>query len=90
VTAHVATPLTAPGPIGVPLATTLTPFVGRDGEQDQVRHAFAEAREGRGQVVFVAGEAGIGKSRLLAELQGHLAGGNGSGVRRKGWEILSI
>jgi tetratricopeptide (TPR) repeat protein len=74
VTAHVATPLTAPGPSGVPLATTLTPFVGRDGELDQVRHAFAEAREGRGQVVFVAGEAGIGKSRLLAELQGHLAG----------------
>ena len=74
VTAHVATPATAPDPIGVPLATTLTPFIGRDGELEQVRHAFSEAREGRGQVVFVAGEAGIGKSRLLAELQGHLAG----------------
>ena len=35
--------------------------------------AFEQAAEGHGQVVFVAGDAGIGKSRLLAEFRRHLA-----------------
>jgi DNA-binding NtrC family response regulator len=68
-TAHVATPGIAPDTVGATPSITLTPFVGRDGELDQLLHAVAEAHDGRGQVVFVAGEAGIGKSRLLAELR---------------------
>jgi class 3 adenylate cyclase/tetratricopeptide (TPR) repeat protein len=47
----------------------LTPLVGRARELDILRERFREAQLGRGQVVFVAGEAGIGKSRLLLEFR---------------------
>ena len=46
----------------------LTPFVGRDLELNQLKRAAAVAFGGRGQVVAVIGEPGIGKSRLLYEL----------------------
>src|SRR6267143_2461965 len=45
----------------------LTPFVGRDRELGLVCECFARARAGNGQVVFITGEPGIGKSRLLLE-----------------------
>jgi class 3 adenylate cyclase/tetratricopeptide (TPR) repeat protein len=51
----------------------LTPLVGRARELDILRERFREAQSGRGQVVFVAGEAGIGKSRLLLEFRRGLA-----------------
>ena len=51
----------------------LTPLVGRERELDTLRERFREAQLGRGQVVFVAGEAGIGKSRLLLEFRRSLA-----------------
>jgi class 3 adenylate cyclase/tetratricopeptide (TPR) repeat protein len=47
----------------------LTPFVGRERELGLLLDAFEEARAGRGQVAFVIGEPGIGKSRLLLELR---------------------
>jgi hypothetical protein len=50
----------------------LTPLVGREGQLDALRAAFEAARDGRGQVVFVTGEAGIGKSRLLYEFRQQL------------------
>jgi len=43
------------------------PFVGRTAELALLQQAFAEARAGRGQVVHVHGEAGVGKSRLMQE-----------------------
>ena len=51
----------------------LTRFVGREREIDQLRDAFGRAAAGHGQVVFIAGDAGIGKSRLLAEFRSRLA-----------------
>jgi len=51
----------------------LTPLVGRAREIDILRERFREARSGRGQIVFMAGEAGIGKSRLLLEFRRGLA-----------------
>ena len=45
----------------------LGPFVGRDDDLETLLDAVAAAREGRGSVLFVRGEAGIGKSRLVYE-----------------------
>ena len=52
-----------------------TRFVGRDHELDLLRSRLAAAVRGQGQVVAIAGEAGIGKSRLVAELRRGLSGG---------------
>src|SRR5712691_10593742 len=51
----------------------LTPFVGREPELTLLQERWAEARAGRGQVICLMGEAGIGKSRLLLEFQRRLA-----------------
>jgi class 3 adenylate cyclase/tetratricopeptide (TPR) repeat protein len=45
----------------------LTKFVGRGQELDELAGLLARARLGRGQVVAIASEAGVGKSRLCAE-----------------------
>ncbi len=45
----------------------LTRFVGRDAEVEHLRRVLGQASAGRGQVVAVVGEAGVGKSRLTYE-----------------------
>ena len=52
------------------------PMIGRGAELDQIR-SFVEALTGsrQGRLVLISGEAGLGKSRLLAELRGQLEGG---------------
>jgi len=51
------------------MADLLCPVViGRGAETGALRSALAAAREGAGAVVFLTGEAGIGKSRLAGEL----------------------
>jgi len=47
------------------------PLVGRDSEFAQLRAIIDQVREGRGQIVCLIGEAGLGKSRLLSELHDH-------------------
>jgi class 3 adenylate cyclase len=47
----------------------LAPMVGRDLEFSVVLHAWQRACSGRGQVVLLCGEPGIGKSRVLQALR---------------------
>jgi DNA-binding SARP family transcriptional activator len=51
-----------------------TPFVGRAAEVALLRERHGRAAAGRGQVVLVAGETGMGKSRLVDELLAQLRG----------------
>src|SRR5499426_3448274 len=44
------------------------PLVGRDAELTVLEHRLVAAGEGRGHVVDIAGQPGIGKSRLVVEL----------------------
>jgi class 3 adenylate cyclase len=44
-----------------------TPFVGRNAEIAMLLASWQSTASGRGRVVIIAGEAGIGKSRIVAE-----------------------
>jgi WD40 repeat protein/class 3 adenylate cyclase len=56
-----------------------TPMVGRGGDYNWLRGIWRQARRGQGRVVFVTGPAGIGKTRLAAELA-HQASAGGCTV----------
>gem|GEM_PF-581951 len=51
----------------------LTPFVGRAKELALLGERLGEVRAGRGRIVLLAGEPGVGKSRLLLEFKRSLA-----------------
>src|SRR5688500_9577890 len=44
-------------------------LAGRGSELETLKHALTNAQQGVGQCFILAGEAGIGKSRLLAEIR---------------------
>ncbi|MGH3113240.1 MAG: adenylate/guanylate cyclase domain-containing protein, partial [Gaiellaceae bacterium] len=50
-----------------------TPLVGRDAEMGTLGSAMDDLRAGRGQVLLFLGDAGLGKTRMLAELRGLIA-----------------
>ena len=54
-------------------ATGLTVVVGREEEFQLLLRRWLRAKSGEGQVVLLSGEAGIGKSRLIAALLENLA-----------------
>src|SRR5215831_3188164 len=58
----------------------LTRFVGRTAELEQLRAALDQASLGRGQVVGVVGEPGVGKSRLFWEFT--------HSYRVRGWLVI--
>jgi DNA-binding SARP family transcriptional activator/cell division septum initiation protein DivIVA len=62
--------VTEPAPAApvLPEAASGPPLVGRDGFLDQLRAAWDSASRRKGRIGAVLGEAGIGKSRLIAEL----------------------
>ena len=51
----------------------LTPFVGREHEVALLLDRWRDSSEGEGQVALISGEAGIGKSRILAALRERVA-----------------
>jgi class 3 adenylate cyclase/tetratricopeptide (TPR) repeat protein len=53
----------------IEVASVLSPLVAREQELGLLLSRWALAREGKGQVALVAGEAGLGKSRLVWELR---------------------
>jgi len=67
VTYEVLSPRTAPGKVRG-LEGLASPLVGRDAEFRLINDKLNEVREGRGSFIAVVGEAGLGKSRLLAEV----------------------
>lgn len=48
-----------------------SPLVGRSAEMQHLHETLELVRQGRGQIVCLIGEAGIGKSRLISELYSH-------------------
>jgi transcriptional regulator with AAA-type ATPase domain len=56
-----------PDPSGLGAWRRLTRFVGRQAEMDVLRSRWELASRGRGQVVGLVGEPGVGKSRLVWE-----------------------
>ncbi|GBD08542.1 putative deoxycholate-binding periplasmic protein YgiS [Candidatus Thermoflexus japonica] len=55
-----------------PPKSTAVPFVGREAALRQLQEAYDQARHGQRVVVFISGEAGIGKTRLLHEFASRL------------------
>jgi class 3 adenylate cyclase/tetratricopeptide (TPR) repeat protein len=53
-------------------AEARTPLVGREEEMDLLQRRWTQIKEGEGRVVLLAGEPGIGKSRLTAGLEDSL------------------
>jgi class 3 adenylate cyclase/tetratricopeptide (TPR) repeat protein len=51
----------------------LTPLIGRDEEVELLLRRWRQAVHGEGQVVLLSGEPGIGKSRLIVELERRIA-----------------
>jgi tetratricopeptide (TPR) repeat protein len=54
-------------------ARALTPFVGRDEELGVLMRRWDRAQAGKGQLVLIVGEPGLGKSRLIEEFHARLA-----------------
>jgi len=57
------------GRFEISLERGLTKFVGREKELELIKDSLEKVKEGKGQIVCVIGEAGIGKSRLIHEFK---------------------
>ena len=68
-------------------ARPLTPFIGREEELGLLVRRWERAQAGEGQFVFVVGEPGIGKSRLVEEFRAKLTGASHTWVE---WSALQL
>jgi predicted ATPase len=68
-------------PASPEITTAETPLVGREGEIGRLRQILGEAWTGRGQIVVMLGEVGVGKSRVVEEMMREAE-------RRKGLTLL--
>ncbi len=71
-------------------ARGLTPLVGRRTELEALQRALEQAGRGRGQIVALFGEPGVGKSRLVWEVA-HARRGHGSShdPASRAWTVLA-
>ena len=76
--------LERPGESPAPRAAGV--FVGRGAELRTVLHALADARDGRGGVLLLSGEPGIGKTRLADEVVAHARDQGIHTARGRCWE----
>jgi tetratricopeptide (TPR) repeat protein/class 3 adenylate cyclase len=58
----------------------LTPYVGRQRELTRLERDVDSARRGKGDVIEIVGEAGVGKSRLVYELRARASAARGIAV----------
>ena len=72
------------------LAPTETPLIGRETELGRLRDAREVVRAGRGRLVTVVGEAGVGKSRLVAEFARESVGLGCPVLFGRAWELERI
>lgn len=70
-----------PAPVPSAVAPAAWPLAGRTAELTRLLAALDRARGGRPVAVWVTGEAGIGKTRLVTELIGH--------ARRRGFGVAA-
>ena len=54
------------------LRSDKTPLIGRDEELDLLVKRWEEAKAGKGRVVLISGEPGVGKSRLVSALENRI------------------
>ena len=50
-----------------------SPMFGRDKELESIKQAVEDVQQGRGQIVSLIGDAGLGKSRMISELRATLS-----------------
>jgi DNA-binding SARP family transcriptional activator/tetratricopeptide (TPR) repeat protein len=67
-----------------------TPLIGRDEETARLRETLVTVRRGRGRCVILHGEAGIGKTRLVAELAARAARSGFRVLTGRAWESERI
>ena len=72
---------TSAGARSIAVPARLTPLVEREAERASLRRLLDDALVGHGKVALVAGEPGVGKSRLVAEI--------GNEAQARGMRVLT-
>lgn len=63
-------------------------LVGREKELEELQRCLASAKEGKGKTVFIRGEAGTGKTRLVKEFL--KVGGQKNAIALVGWCLSNV